>query len=136
MRAGTSKSQCGQSEEYSSCVSAWTALNVASSRCGIVTSSGCDVKYISEIYSLGNRFSSGASDCRIRYSWSSRCIMNGTQASPLSIQINFSFGNLSGRPLMIQLARWVMLQVTKDIECTERNRVIIDVIVSPHVGPA
>ena len=44
------------------------ALNVASIMCGMVTSSGCDVKYMSAMYSLGSRFSSGASDCRIRYS--------------------------------------------------------------------
>ena len=43
------------------------------------------------------------------YSLSSRCIMNGTQASPLSIQITLSLGKRSGRPLMIQLVRCTML---------------------------
>ena len=61
------------------------------------------------MYSLGRRLSSGASDERIMYSESSRCIRNGTQASPLSIQSSFSFGKRSGSPLMIQLVRWIML---------------------------
>ena len=61
------------------------------------------------MYSLGSRFRSGASDDRIRYSWSSRCIRNGTQASPLSIQSTFSFGKRSGIPLMIQLVMWIRL---------------------------
>ena len=43
------------------------------------------------------------------YSLSSRWIMNGSHASPLSIQITFSFGKRSGRPLMIQLVMWTML---------------------------
>ena len=43
------------------------------------------------------------------YSLSSRWIMNGSQASPLSIQITFSFGKRSGSPLMIQLVMWTML---------------------------
>ena len=36
------------------------------------------------------------------YSESSRCIRNGTQASPLSIHSTLSFGKRSGSPLMIQ----------------------------------
>ncbi len=42
--------------------------------------------------------------------------MNGTHASPLSIQITFSFGKRSGRPFTIQFVMCVMLQVTNDIE--------------------
>jgi hypothetical protein len=61
------------------------------------------------MYSLGSRLSIGASQVRIWYSWSSRCIRNGIQASPLSIHSTFSFGNRSGNPLMIQLVRWIRL---------------------------
>ncbi len=43
------------------------------------------------------------------YSWSSRCIRNGTQARPDSIQITGSFGNRSPMPLITQLVRWMML---------------------------
>src|SRR5271167_1893402 len=66
------------------------------------------------MYSLGSLRSKGASDWRIRYSWSSRCIMNGNHAKPLSIQMTFRFGNLSGRPFMIQFVRCTMLQVTNE----------------------
>ena len=37
-------------------------------------------------------------------------MMNGTQASPLSIQITFSFGKRSGMPLITQLVMWTMLK--------------------------
>jgi len=72
----------------------------------------------------------------MRYSWSRRCIAKGTQARPDSIQIVFSPGNRSGMPLTIQLVRCVRLHVTNDIECTERNRFMVEVMVSPQVGPA
>ena len=61
------------------------------------------------MYSLGIFFSAGASDERIMYSLSKRCIMNGTQARPLSTHSTFSFGNRSGSPLTIQLAICTML---------------------------
>ena len=48
--------------------------------------------------------------------------MNGSQASPLSIQITFSLGKRSFSPFMIQLVRWIMLQVTNDSECTDTKR--------------
>ena len=51
----------------------------------------------------------GASEERIMYSLSSRCIMNGSQASPLSIHSTFSFGKRSGSPLMTQLVMWIRL---------------------------
>src|SRR5579883_1243180 len=102
---GRSKSQCGQSDANSSCVLALIASNVASVSFKFERSSGWLVKYISWMYSLGRRLSSGASDDRIIYSESSRCIRNGTQASPLSIHTTFSFGNRSGSPLMIQFVR-------------------------------
>src|SRR5579863_744794 len=89
---GGLKSQCGQSDENSSWLSALTASNVASVSFKLLVSSGCEVKNISRMYSLGRRFKSGASELRIRYSLSSRCIRNGTQARPLSIQITLSFG--------------------------------------------
>jgi hypothetical protein len=65
----------------------------------LLVSSGWLVKYISRTYSLGRRRSSGASEERIIYSESSRCIMKGTQARPLSTQITFNFGKRSGIPL-------------------------------------
>ena len=70
---------------------------------------GCDEKYMSRMYSLGFLLSAGASDERIMNSLSKRCIMKGTQASPLSTHNTLSFGNRSGRPLVIQLARCTML---------------------------
>src|SRR5439155_12071551 len=76
---GRSKSQCGQSDANSNCVSACIASNVASVSLRFERSSGWLVKYMSAIYSLGRRLSSGASDDRIMYSESSRWIRNGTQ---------------------------------------------------------
>ena len=102
---GRSKSQCGQSEANNSCVSAWIASSVASVSLRFERSSGWLVKYMSAMYSLGRRLSSGASDDRIMYSESSRCIRNGTHASPLSIHSTLSLGKRSGSPLMIQLVR-------------------------------
>ena len=61
------------------------------------------------MYSLGKRLSAGASHERIMYSWSSRCIRNGTHARPLSTQTCLSLGNRSGNPLMIQLVMWIRL---------------------------
>ena len=61
------------------------------------------------MYSLGLRLSSGASEERIMYSESSRCIRNGIQASPLSIHITLSLGKRSGSPFMIQFVMWMML---------------------------
>ena len=102
---GGSKSQCGQSEANSSCVSAFMASKVDSSSFMLLLSSGWEVKYISRMYSLGGRLSMGASHTRIMNSWSSRCMMKGTQASPLSTQTSLSFGKRSGRPLITQLVR-------------------------------
>ncbi len=45
-----------------------------------------------------------------------RCIMNGSHASPFSIQMIFSFGNRSGIPLMTMLVMWTMLNSTNPIE--------------------
>jgi hypothetical protein len=36
-------------------------------------------------------------------------MMNGTQASPLSTQTNFSLGKRSGSPLITQFAKWIRL---------------------------
>lgn len=62
--------------------------------------------------------------------------MNGSHASPDSIQMAFRFGKRSGMPFISQLVRCVMLQVTNDIACTDVNRFIVEVIVSPQDGPA
>ena len=76
------------------------------------------------MYSLGLRLSSGASDVRIMNSLSSRCIRNGTQASPLSIQIVLSFGNRSGMPLISQLVMCSMLHQVKPRLCTAMKRLV------------
>ena len=60
---------------------------------------------MSRMYSLGFFLSSGHSDGRIMYSWSSRCIRNGTQASPDSIQITGSLGKRSPMPFTTQLVQ-------------------------------
>ena len=56
------------------------------------------------------------------YSESSRCITNGTQASPLSIQITLSLGKRSGRPLSTQLVMWIMLKCANDNACMPMKR--------------
>ena len=56
-------------------------------------------------YVQGPRLSAGASHTRIMNSWSRRCMMKGTQASPLSTHTSLSFGKRSGRPLITQLVR-------------------------------
>ena len=61
------------------------------------------------MYSLGSFLSSGHSDGRIMYSLSSRCIRNGTQATPPSIHIVLSFGKRSKMPLMTRLVMCRML---------------------------
>ena len=43
------------------------------------------------------------------YSLSKRCIMNGTQAMPLSTHSTFNLGKRSGKPFITQLARCTML---------------------------
>src|SRR5437588_260302 len=88
------------------------------------------------MYSLGGRLSSGASEVRLRYSWSRRCIRNGTHASPLSTQITFNPGKRSGRPLISQLVMCTMLQCTNEIACIEMKRFIVFIQSSSHVGPA
>ena len=88
------------------------------------------------MYSLGGRLRSGASDERMKYSLSSRCIMNGTQASPLSIQITGSSENRSDRPSSTQFVMCTMLQSTNEIACTPMNRSIWLVHSSCQVGPA
>ena len=75
------------------------------------------------MYSLGLRFSSGASDVRIMYSLSRRCIMKGSQARPDSIQTTLSLGKRSGRPLITQLVMWTMLQSTNDSACIDEEAV-------------
>src|SRR5262249_46736926 len=119
---GRSKSQCGQSDANNSWVSALIAAKVASVRFILERSSGWLVKYISLIYSLGGLRSSGASDERIMNSEPSRCMRNGTQASPLSIQITLSRGKRSGSPLISQLVRCTRLKWTNDSACMEMKR--------------
>ena len=82
------------------------------------------------------RLSSGASEVRLRYSWSRRCIRNETDARPLSTQMTLSLGNCLGNPLISQLVRWTMLQCTNEIACIERKRFIVFIHSSSHVGPA
>ena len=55
------------------------------------------------------------------YSLSRRCIRNGTQANPLSIQRVFSFGKRSGIPFSTQFVMWIMLQKLNPSACTEMN---------------
>ena len=55
-------------------------------------------------------------------SWSSRCIRNGTQASPPSIQITGSLGKRSPSPLVIQLVMCRMLKNGKPSACTAAKR--------------
>ena len=70
------------------------------------------------------------------YSWSSRCIRNGTQASPDSIQITGSLGKRSPMPLITQLVQWRMLYKVKPSACTERKRLQLAKIGSPpQFGP-
>src|SRR5476651_1693444 len=64
---------------------------------------------MSRMYSLGFFLSSGHSEGRSMYSWSSRCIRNGTQARPDSIQTTGSFGNRSPMPLITQLVQCTTL---------------------------
>ena len=59
------------------------------------------------------------------YSLSKRCIMNGTQASPLSIHITLSLGKRSGSPFTIQLARFTMLNTVKPSACTVMKRLAL-----------
>ena len=59
------------------------------------------------------------------YSLSSRWIMNGSQASPLSIQITLSLGKRSGSALMTQLVMCTMLYKTKPSAWTEMKLFII-----------
>ena len=48
--------------------------------------------------------SSGASDVRIMKEWSSRCISEAAQVSPLSIHITLSFGKRTGKPISFHAA--------------------------------
>ena len=59
------------------------------------------------------------------YSLSSRWIMNGSQASPLSIQITLSLGKRSGSAFSTQLVRCTMLYQTKPSAWTEMNLFIM-----------
>src|SRR5216683_5910083 len=126
MTDGRSKSKCGQSDANNSCVSALIISMVTCNAFMLLVSIGCVVyQQCSRIYSLGTRLSIGASDGRIRYWSSSRCIRNGTQASPLSTQIDFSFGKRSGIPLQIQLVMWTMLHHTNPSACMPRKRLMV-----------
>ena len=60
------------------------------------------------------------------YSLSSRCIRNGIQASPLSIQTVLRRGKRSGMPFTTQLVRWSMLCQAKPSACTAMKRLVID----------
>ena len=86
-----------------------------------VRSMGWVVKYMSWIYSLGSFFRFGASDDRMRYSLSRRCIMNGTQATPLSVQMTSRLGKRSFSPCITQFARCTMLHKTNEIACMLMN---------------
>ena len=78
------------------------------------------------MYSLNFIFNIGASLLRMRYSLSKRCIMNGTQARPDSIQMIFSFGKRSGKPFMIQFAMCIMLWNTKPSAWTVINLLAVE----------
>src|SRR5713226_6166620 len=126
MTDGRSKSKCGQSDENNSWVSALIISMVTCNAFMLLVSIGCVVyQQCSRMYSLGTRLSSGASDGRIRYWSSRRCMRNGTQASPLSTQIDFNFGKRSGMPLQIQLVMWTMLHHTKPSACMPRKRLMV-----------
>ena len=56
------------------------------------------------------------------YSWSSRCIRNGTQARPDSIQITGSFGKRSPMPLITQLVQCTTLYQVKPSACADMKR--------------
>src|ERR1700716_962860 len=88
------------------------------------------------MYSLGLRLSSGHSDVRSLYSELSRCMANGIQASPLSIQITLSLGKRSGRPLSTQLVIWIMLKCANDSACMPMKRLSCANDGSDQVKPA
>src|SRR5439155_11794295 len=83
----------------------------------------------------GSFLSSGHSEERSIYSWSSRCITNGIQARPDSIQITGSLGKRSPMPLITQLVRCSTLYQVKPSACTERKRLQLLKIGSPQFGP-
>ncbi len=56
------------------------------------------------------------------YSWSSRCIRNGIQARPDSIQITGSLGKRSPRPLITQLVQLSTLYQVKPSAWAEMKR--------------
>src|ERR1041384_6251093 len=95
--------------------------NVVSSAPMSVTSMGCQGEDMSRVEAPGSFFSAGASDERIMYSLSSRWIMNGSHASPDSIQITLSLGKRSGSAFSTQLVMWTMLYQTKPSAWTEMN---------------
>ena len=88
---------------------------------------------MSVMYSPGSFFSPGHSDERIMYSLSSRWIMNGSQASPLSIQISLSLGKRSGSAFSTQFVMCTMLYQTKPSAWTEMNLFIIPIDCSPQL---
>ena len=69
------------------------------------------------------------------YSWSSRCIRNGTQARPDSIQTTGSLGKRSPMPFTTQLVRCRMLYQVKPSACTEMKRLQLLKIGSFQFGP-
>src|SRR5690606_28114416 len=126
MTPGVSKSKCGQSDEYRSWLSALIMSKVHCSALRLLVSSGWLVyQQDDRMYSLGSFLSNGASDWRIMNWSSSRCIRNGTQASPLSTHRLFSPGNLSGIPDSIQFVICTMLHQTKPSACMPRNVSIV-----------
>src|SRR6516225_827595 len=83
---------------------------------------GYDEYYMPRMYSLALFLSSGHSEGRIMYSRSWRCIRNGTQARPDSIQITGSLGKRSPMPLITQFVHCRMLYQVKPSACAERKR--------------
>src|ERR1700691_5336093 len=90
---------------------------------------------MSRMYSEGFFFKSGASDGRSMYSWSSRCIRNGTQARPDSIQITGSLGKGSPMRLTTQFVQCSTLYQEKPSACAAMKRLQLLKIGSPQFGP-
>src|ERR1700758_4074056 len=90
---------------------------------------------MSRIYSDGFFFKSGASDGRSMYSWSSRCIRNGIQARPDSIQITGNLGKRSDKPLITQLVQLSTLYQVKPSACADRKRLQLANAGSPQFTP-
>src|ERR1700723_3393882 len=90
---------------------------------------------MSRMESDGFFFRSGHSDRPSMYSGASRCIRNGTQARPDSIQITGRLGNRSPRPLTTQLVQLTMLYQVKPSAWTEMKRLQLLKAVSLQLTP-